>query len=341
MHKRPSQALTAAIGPHGLRPPPEAGLAWWCAVDTCVGPYELEGPQDGHEPFGRVCLLPGAKSGSGSESGSRSHTYGKRAKDKVRKSGSSAKRKAIQLGKEAGVFSAVVYFNPTYGCLEGAVHVPDGQVIPDVNRFLEELRNSVQSIVQTYSPQQAPTRHGLLHGETAAETGGTDIDANAEEKMDADTDPYHSIAVNCSGADWTDNPKANHDGTLAAARDSGNETQHSRGMGIDYYETPDGAVDDGVSGHDTSICMFDVGGQDVFEMEGAGNQVHAGPSQDVSDCPGAQNTRAVRGGSARSQARVVQRFLRQVSLRMRLAARQDGLLLHQIAHRDRLPRRVL
>ncbi|KAK1966791.1 hypothetical protein LY78DRAFT_669483 [Colletotrichum sublineola] len=285
MHKRPSQALTAAIGPHGLRPPPEAGLAWWCAVDT-------------------------------------SHTYGKRAKDKVRKSGSSAKRKAIQLGKEAGVFSAVVYFNPTYGCLEGAVHVPDGQVIPDVNRF-------------------APTRHGLLHGETAAETGGTDIDANAEEKMDADTDPYHSIAVNCSGADWTDNPKANHDGTLAAARDSGNETQHSRGMGIDYYETPDGAVDDGVSGHDTSICMFDVGGQDVFEMEGAGNQVHAGPSQDVSDCPGAQNTRAVRGGSARSQARVVQRFLRQVSLRMRLAARQDGLLLHQIAHRDRLPRRVL
>ncbi|GKT43655.1 uncharacterized protein ColSpa_03836 [Colletotrichum spaethianum] len=52
------------------------------------------------------------------------YTYDKRTKNKVRKSGGSAKRKAVQLGEEARVFSTVVYFNPTHGCLDGAIHVP-------------------------------------------------------------------------------------------------------------------------------------------------------------------------------------------------------------------------
>ncbi|GKT88533.1 patatin-like serine hydrolase [Colletotrichum tofieldiae] len=52
------------------------------------------------------------------------YTYDKRAKDKVRKSGDSAKGKAVQLGEVARVFSTVVYFNPTHGRLDGAIHVP-------------------------------------------------------------------------------------------------------------------------------------------------------------------------------------------------------------------------
>ncbi|KDN60302.1 hypothetical protein CSUB01_12560 [Colletotrichum sublineola] len=63
-------------------------------------------------------------------------TYDKKAKEKVRKCGGSAKRKAVQLGLGARVFSAVVHFNPTYGKLDGAVYVPQGQSIPNVNQFV-------------------------------------------------------------------------------------------------------------------------------------------------------------------------------------------------------------
>ncbi|KAL0929492.1 uncharacterized protein CTRU02_215658 [Colletotrichum truncatum] len=72
--------------------------------------------------------------------------YDKKAKEKVRKCGGSAKRKAVQLGKGARVFSAVIHFNPTYGKLDGAVYVPQGESIPDVNQFLAELANGMPRI---------------------------------------------------------------------------------------------------------------------------------------------------------------------------------------------------
>ncbi|KAF4473969.1 hypothetical protein CGGC5_v016913 [Colletotrichum fructicola Nara gc5] len=72
--------------------------------------------------------------------------YDKKAKEKVRKCGKSAKRKAVQLGEGARVFSAVIHFNPTYGQLDGAVHVPEGQSMPDVNQFLAELVNGTHEI---------------------------------------------------------------------------------------------------------------------------------------------------------------------------------------------------
>ncbi|KZL83359.1 hypothetical protein CI238_13604 [Colletotrichum incanum] len=101
----------------------------------------------------------------------------------------------------------------------------------------------------------------------------------------------------------------------------------------------DSAVANSVGGHDTSIRMFNVGRQDVFEIEEAGNKVQTGRSKNVShwqvvmaknaEAPTAQVARA---GSAGNQARIVQRFLRQVSLRMRLATRQERLPLHRIAY---------
>lgn len=69
-------------------------------------------------------------------------THDKKAKEKVRKCGTSAKRKALQLGKGARVFSAVIHFNPTYGQLDGAVHIPEGQSMPDVNEFVSRRSRS-------------------------------------------------------------------------------------------------------------------------------------------------------------------------------------------------------
>lgn len=67
------------------------------------------------------------------------YEHDKRAKEKVRKCGGSAKRKTLKLGQEARVFTATIHFNPTYGQLDGAVHVPEGQSIPDINQFVSQL----------------------------------------------------------------------------------------------------------------------------------------------------------------------------------------------------------
>ncbi|KAK6222518.1 patatin-like serine hydrolase [Colletotrichum tabaci] len=196
---------------------------------------------------------------AGATSGKTIHAYSKRAKDKVRKSGDSAKRKAVQLGQEARVFSAVLHFNPTYRRLDGAVHVPEGQSIPDVNGFLADL------LSRSRDPQRAPMRHqpvqdrpggsAALHDEITAETGNIEIDANAEGTVDADADISHNIAADRNSADWIGNPRAGHDDTPTATTDPDDETQRHRGMGNDLaffgasrdaenQEMPDGAVAD-------------------------------------------------------------------------------------------------
>ncbi|KAK0373222.1 C2H2 finger domain-containing protein [Colletotrichum limetticola] len=74
------------------------------------------------------------------------YEHDKRAKEKVRKCGGSAMRKTLKLGQEARVFTATIHFNPTYGQLDGAVHVPEGQSIPDINQFLLDLYHGRQHI---------------------------------------------------------------------------------------------------------------------------------------------------------------------------------------------------
>ncbi|WQF76850.1 hypothetical protein CDEST_01864 [Colletotrichum destructivum] len=98
--------------------------------------------------------------------------HDKKAKEKVRKCGGSAKRKAVQLGKGARVFSAVVHFNPTYGELDGAVYVPQGQSIPDVNQFLAELTNGMRGI----GGQRRVTRR--RRGKTTPEPSQTTVEAS-------------------------------------------------------------------------------------------------------------------------------------------------------------------
>lgn len=68
------------------------------------------------------------------------YEHDKKAKEMVRKRGGSAKGKAIKFGQEARVFSATIHYNPTYGQLDGAIHIPEGQSIPDVHQFVSQLR---------------------------------------------------------------------------------------------------------------------------------------------------------------------------------------------------------
>ncbi|KDN68183.1 hypothetical protein CSUB01_10566 [Colletotrichum sublineola] len=74
------------------------------------------------------------------------YEHDKKEKEKVRKRGNSAKDKTVKLGREARVFSATVHYNPTYRQLDGAIYVPEGQSIPDVNKFLLDLYHGRQPI---------------------------------------------------------------------------------------------------------------------------------------------------------------------------------------------------
>ncbi|KAK1641525.1 hypothetical protein BDP81DRAFT_403559 [Colletotrichum phormii] len=146
-------------------------------------------------------------------------TYDKKAKEKVRKCGASAKRKAVQLGKGAQVFSAVIHFNPTHGQLDGAVYVPDGQSIPDVNGFLAELVNGMHGGVRrrrvirrqrkrtTSEPGQNTVETGdnVEMGEVGSSVQGEpDVvgveDAKAKEALSGDVDAPHEIEADDDGA---------------------------------------------------------------------------------------------------------------------------------------------
>ncbi|KAK1656941.1 hypothetical protein BDP55DRAFT_687469 [Colletotrichum godetiae] len=146
-------------------------------------------------------------------------TYDKKAKEKVRKCGASGKRKAVQLGEGAQVFSAVIHFNPTYGQLDGAVHVPDGQSIPDVNRFLAELVNGMHGCGRrrrvsrrrrkrlTSEPGQSPAEIGdsIEVGEVGSSVRGTpdtvgDEDATAKEVTSGEADAPYEVEADDGGA---------------------------------------------------------------------------------------------------------------------------------------------
>ncbi|KAF4772717.1 hypothetical protein HER10_EVM0004341 [Colletotrichum scovillei] len=142
-------------------------------------------------------------------------THGKKAKEKVRKCGASAKRKAVQLGEGAHVFSAVVHFNPTYGQLDGAVHVPDGQSIPD----LAELFKGMHGIGRrrrvtrrrrkrsTSEPGQSSVEIGdaievEVVGSSVRGTpdGVGDEDTTAEEVTSGEADAPHEVEADDGGA---------------------------------------------------------------------------------------------------------------------------------------------
>ena len=62
--------------------------------------------------------------------------HSKGQKDKIRKSGLSLQNKAIKLGQQCDVFSALAYWNPTHKRMETVMYLPRGQTLPDMNRLV-------------------------------------------------------------------------------------------------------------------------------------------------------------------------------------------------------------
>jgi len=74
--------------------------------------------------------------------------HDRRKKEKVRKCGSSAKGKAVKLGRDGNVFSVHIHYNPTHHILDGAIHLPVGQSLPDLNKFVSSPLRSVLKIAK-------------------------------------------------------------------------------------------------------------------------------------------------------------------------------------------------
>ncbi|KAE9567986.1 hypothetical protein CGMCC3_g15833 [Colletotrichum fructicola] len=228
----------------------------------------------------------------------------KKAKDKVRKSGRSAEGKIIQLGETSQVFSTVVYFNPTHDRLEGAVYVPGGQYMPDVNGFAHD--NSVG------------INGAGCAGEGAIGHIGTPYTARRGERR---TEDWPQV-------DW----RMADDSALRNAEEC-----------IIKQEMPDGAVADGIHRADTLVGMFGAHGvSEAVESgrrvaNGRSGDVSGWETVNAQDtrAPAAPAARAAHAGLSRTQAARVQRFLQQVSLHMRLMPRQERLLPYQAAHQDR------
>lgn len=75
--------------------------------------------------------------------------HDKKVKETVRKRGSSALRKAISLGRDANVFSLHIHWNPTCGALDGAIHLPEGQKLPDLNQFVRQSSPQSTTLAKT------------------------------------------------------------------------------------------------------------------------------------------------------------------------------------------------
>ncbi|KAK1656532.1 hypothetical protein BDP55DRAFT_735624 [Colletotrichum godetiae] len=280
----------------------------------------------------------------------------KRAKDKVRKSGTSAQGKALRLGEFADVFSAVVYYNPTYRWLDGAIHVPEGQDMPDVNAFFAQILNDSACNGPQHGPRRAQTcsqsAQNAQAGDTSvrdnmtAETGSMDIDAAAEANV------LQNNSDDGNGARHVDASPISHGGKSQVAKDTGNgrplrhrlpdgPALRDTGGRVVKQEMPDGAVADGSGEADTSGDARDISMHGPFDSV-VGNKAQNGQSGDVSEWETvnsqyaeAPTARVTRRGLTRLQAARVQRVLQQISLHMRLASRQERMPPHRMVHQDR------
>ncbi|KAI3526974.1 hypothetical protein CABS02_15471 [Colletotrichum abscissum] len=92
---------------------------------------------------------------------------------KAREFGGSIKQQVSRLGHEAGVFSAVIYYNPISGRFDGAAYVPEGHDVPNVNRLLKVLLNGTEPIILQYparSSSSEPRTGTLLQDGNATAT---------------------------------------------------------------------------------------------------------------------------------------------------------------------------
>ncbi|KAK0369578.1 C2H2 finger domain-containing protein [Colletotrichum limetticola] len=112
------------------------------------------------------------------------HDQDKKAKAKVRKSGRSAISKTLKLGREARVFTATIHYNPTYRQLDGAIHVPEGQSIPDVNRFLLDLYHGRHHIDRQRRSRAVRSAASPQKRETTPIVDGVAVKASESESQE-------------------------------------------------------------------------------------------------------------------------------------------------------------
>ncbi|KAJ5010225.1 hypothetical protein K4K57_007527 [Colletotrichum sp. SAR 10_99] len=214
--------------------------------------------------------------------GEQVHTCAKSAKDKVRKSGTSAERKIIQLGEKSQVFSTVVYFNPRMSGWRGPWHGP--------------------RLAQTYRQlsQNAQTSKATVRVESDMGAASAGVGAAAEETAHANTavSQSHDDNVGINGAGRAGEAAIGHDGTPHAVRHgemtAENWSQVDRGMAVDSalrnadrcvvkQEMPDGAVADGIRRAAPSASMLGFGAGGVSDRVEAGYKVEDERSGDVSE----------------------------------------------------------
>ncbi|KAK7433491.1 hypothetical protein Landi51_13894 [Colletotrichum acutatum] len=109
---------------------------------------------------------------------------------KARAFGGSIKQQVSRLGHEAGVFSAVIYYNPISGLFDGAAYVPEGHDVPDVNRLLGVLLNSTDRIV---------LRHPTRSSSSEPRTGTPMQDGNATATSENGNIVDAAVALCCMG----------------------------------------------------------------------------------------------------------------------------------------------
>ncbi|KAK0368525.1 hypothetical protein CLIM01_14118 [Colletotrichum limetticola] len=109
---------------------------------------------------------------------------------KAREFGGSIKQQVSRLGHEAGVFSAVVYYNPIFGRFDGAAFVPEGHDVPDVNRLLRVLLNGTEPIVLQH-PAQSSSREPRIG--TPMQDGNATVASENGNVVDA------AVALCCMG----------------------------------------------------------------------------------------------------------------------------------------------
>ncbi|ODA82746.1 hypothetical protein RJ55_01255 [Drechmeria coniospora] len=66
----------------------------------------------------------------------RVHEHSIQQKAKARKSGPSVLQKIEELGRLANIFAATVHWDPTHLCFRIAVHLPEGETVPDLNGLI-------------------------------------------------------------------------------------------------------------------------------------------------------------------------------------------------------------
>ncbi|KAJ4307333.1 hypothetical protein N0V88_000716 [Collariella sp. IMI 366227] len=118
----------------------------------------------------------------------------KRRREKARKRGKSAMRKALETGRDCEIFTAFVYWNPTHRRLEGTVYLPEDVDLPNVNDFHEQAKQVQDEIVvepaqsspEEDEPDEDQPSTPTLQSE-ATDHSGSRTDGNITQTINADS----------------------------------------------------------------------------------------------------------------------------------------------------------